>query len=194
VAMKITAKTTRKKSNYISTFDAKNVESGFTLFEVVFALVVLALLFAGLFKTSAFTKFNAEQNLYEVSALNAALGVIEQFKSANYSLLTDPPSNGFGNPYFALTTTGSGTINLELGASNTLEVPVITESGGSTRKLLNVELTPTLQASSRLVRNLVNTTEPAGMWITVDYSWQHPRTRKTHTGSLRNMVSLVSTY
>lgn len=160
----------------------------------MFGLFILALFFGGLIKLSTFTKFNAEQNLYEVSALNAALGVMEQMKSANYSKLTEPESDSSGNPSFVITTAAGDSIFLALGTSNTLDVPVITEAGGSARKTLDVELTPTLQASSRLVRSLVDTTEPAGMWITIEYTWQHPRTQKTHQGTLRNMVSLVSTY
>lgn len=178
---------------YNSRLISKNPKSGFTLIEVVYALIILAVLFAGLIKISAFTKFNAEQNLYEVSALNAALGVIEQLKSANYELLTDPPTAS-GTPYFALMTSTGNDIQLNLGTSNQLEIPIITEAGGTTGKTLDVALTPTLQASTKLVQNLVNSTEPASMWITIDYEWQHPRTKKTHSGTLRNMVSLVSTY
>lgn len=179
---------------YNSRLISRNPKSGFTLIEVVYALIILAVLFAGLIKISAFTKFNAEQNLYEVSALNAALGVIEQLKSANYELLTDPPTGASGTPYFALITSTGTNIELNLGTSNQLEIPIITEAGGTTGKTLDVALTPTLQASTTLVENLVNSTEAAGMWITIYYEWQHPRTKKTHSGTLRNMVSLVSTY
>ena len=192
--MKEVPATANSQPEGLAKFPHKREQSGFTLVEVIFSLVILALLFAGLFQISAFTKFNAEQNLYEVTALNAALGIIEQMKSANYDLLTDPPKTVTGDPYFTLTTTTDETINLTLGSSNILAVPVITEAGGSTRKLLDIELTPILQSSANRVQNLVNTTEPSGVWITINYSWEHPRTQKTHTGSLRNMVSLVSTY
>ena len=76
-------------------------------------------------------------------------------KGATYAQLINPPTDENGAPYFALTTTTRGVINLILGASNTVPIPVVTEAGGATGKTLDVEIIPSLAPSASRLPNLV---------------------------------------
>lgn len=170
------------------------MQRGFTLVEVVFSLFVLTVFIVAILKTSTFTKYSAEQNLYESTALNAAIGIIEQIKGANYELLINPELDSDTDEIFTASSSTGSALQLKLAQANTISVPIITESGGDTAKTLAVSITPTLTETSKKVKNLVNTQTPAGIWVEVEYAWAHPRTGRTNTGVMRNMVSLVSTY
>lgn len=73
-------------------------KTGFSLVEVMISMLVLSVLALAITKTMALTKYTAEDSLYEVTALNLGLSIIEQMKSTSYVELANPPNFGGGNP------------------------------------------------------------------------------------------------
>lgn len=172
----------------------KHARAGITLLELMVGLVLMALVAFGVIKASSMSKFTAEQNLYESTAVNTAIGLIEQMKGTNYNSIANPPVDADGDEIFSLRIADGTSVSLKLGKENDLLVPIITESGGKVGKTLNVKITPSLTRSNTLVKSLNNTTEYAGYWVTIDYSWNHPRSGKAYSGVYKNLISLVSSY
>lgn len=69
-------------------------EQGLTLVEVMVSMVLLTMVFAGVMGAVLTTRKMAESNIYENTALSAAMGYMEQMKGINYvnmkSAMADP--------------------------------------------------------------------------------------------------------
>ena len=155
---------------------------GFSLVEVVVSMFIFALLALALTKTLTFTKYLAEDNLYEATALTVASSLIEQIKGASLDLLIDPIQTG-GKDSFEMAADGSTSKYLILDEYNKLEVPIVTDNSGSETKKLEIRVNPSITKMSK----------SKGYWIEIEYQFDHPRTGRTRTNTLRNARSTVPT-
>ena len=135
----------------------------------MFVFTILALATT---QTLIFTKYTAENSLYEATSLNLGLSIIEQMKSTPYSDLQDPPLSD-GIPYFSMQVDSGNEVDLSLGVNNDLSVPIVTEAGGNQTKMLPITVNPTVTPM----------TDGDGLWFEVRYSYDHPR-----SGVARNRV------
>ena len=167
-ALKIYDKRTRSK------------QAAFSLVEMMIAMFIFALLAFGITKTLLFTKLTAEDNLYEATSLTVAISTIEQMKGASLILLADPPTVS-GKEVFSLVVQGNTKQNIILAEENILQVPIVTESGGSTTKTMALTMIPEIEPM----------TTNTGYWLTVTYSYAHPRSGRVRTNTIRNARSTV---
>jgi prepilin-type N-terminal cleavage/methylation domain-containing protein len=161
---------------------SKQIQSGFSLVEMIVSMFVLTLLSLGFIKGLVYTKYMAEDNLYEASALSVAVSTIEQMKGASISLLSTPSTSG-GKEIFTLTVENSNTIDLFLDEVNTMSIPLVTDSDGNVQKYLELEVTPSIDAMD----------SATGYWLSLKYSYKHPRTGRIRTAMVRNARSTVPT-
>lgn len=152
--------------------------AGFSLVEVMISMFVFTLLALATTQTLIFTKYAAENSLYEATSLNLGLSIIEQMKSAPYQDLTNPPIVD-GNAQFAMEIDSGNVVNLRLGANNTLSVPIVTEAGGNQSKLLPVTVNP----------SITQMTEGDGLWLEVRYAYDHPRSGQTSNRVVRSATT-----
>lgn len=153
---------------------------GFSLIELVVAMFVFTILAAGLSKSIIHTQQVAEDNLYEATALTVASSMIEQIKGVSYALLTDPIQVDGEDGINMLIGNGQ-TSDLILGEFNELDVPIVTNASGSTDKTMPLRVNPMIT----LMDN------ESGYWIEVEYEYDHPKTGRTRSHSLRNARSAV---
>lgn len=154
--------------------------TAFSLVEMMIAMFIFALLSFGITKTLLFTKLTAEDNLYEATSLTVAISTIEQMKGASLILLESPPKVG-GKEVFSLVIQGNTKQNLILGEANILQVPIVTEYGGTTTKRMALTMIPEIEPM----------TTNTGYWLTVTFSYEHPRTGRIRTHTVRNARSTV---
>lgn len=141
-------------------------------------MFVLTLLALAITKTLTFTKYTAEDSLYEATALNLGLSIIEQMKSTSYIKLANPPVSQ-GEPSFRMLVDSGSEEILLLGSENKLSVPIITEAGGERAKLLPTTIIP----------SITNMTDGTGLWLEVRYSFKHPRSGKIRERVVRNAIT-----
>lgn len=153
---------------------------GFSLIELVVAMFVFTILAAGLSKSIIHTQQVAEDNLYEATALTVASSMIEQIKGVSYALLTAPIQVDGEDGINMLIGNGQ-TSDLILGEFNELDVPIVTNASGSTDKTMTLRVNPMIT----LMDN------ESGYWIEVEYEYDHPKTGRTRSHSLRNARSAV---
>lgn len=148
------------------------------------AMLILSIVAAGIISAVFTVREDAENNLYESSALNVAMSFIEQMKSFDYALLEDPPKNAGGQEAFTFII-GSGTaLQVPLNQNITVTVPIVSKSDGSVVKELDV----IINASKQLA------TSYDAYWLSVDYSWEHPTRERSFGGTVNSLRSEVSTY
>lgn len=159
----------------------KQTLRAFSLLEVMIAMFVLGLMALALTKGLTHAKYTAEGNLFEGTALTAAVSTIEQMKGASLNLLQDPPLVD-GKKVFKMIIADGLTQNLVLNEVNTVTVPVVTDEGGSIGKTLDLNLTPRIESMTTF----------SGYWLSVEYSYTRPGMRRIHTSTVRNAQSLIS--
>ncbi|WOO39955.1 type II secretion system protein [Rubellicoccus peritrichatus] len=158
--------------------------SGMTLVEIMIAMLILTIMAAGIISAVFTVKADAENNLYESSALNVAMSFIEQMKSFDYGLLEDPPTNPAGKDVFTFII-GSGTaLEVPLDEDITITVPIVSKSDGNVVKELDVILNVSKSVAASF----------DAYWLQVDYSWDHPTRDRAFGGSVNSLRSEVSTY
>jgi type II secretory pathway pseudopilin PulG len=154
--------------------------SGLSLIEVVVSMFVLTLLALATTQALIFSKYTAEESLYEATALNLGLSIIEQMKSASYQTLENPPQKKGGDSFTMLVENGVEEVLL-LGEENQLKVPIVTEAGGTKRKLLPTTVIPTIREMS----------DGNGLWLEVRYSFEHPRSGVVRESVVRNAITNI---
>ena len=134
--------------------------SGFTLVEVVVALVIMALLFAGIVVGFTQTSWRAEWSSYNLAAQNLALQGLEQARAATWDPLAATPVDQCTQARFPTT------------VSNILDVPI---SGTNITYATNIWS----------IRTITNGSYPVKM-IRVDCIWAFQRTsgRKVFTNTV----------
>jgi prepilin-type N-terminal cleavage/methylation domain-containing protein len=151
---------------------------GFSLVEVMISMFILTLLALAVTKGLTFTKYTAEDSLYEVTALNLGLSIIEQMKSTSFNELSDPPLSE-GKPSFRLLVDNGDEVILYLDSENVLEVPIVTEAGGERAKLLSTTLIP----------SITEMRDGSGLWLEVRYTFDHPRSGRTRERVVHNAIT-----
>lgn len=157
---------------------------GLTLMEVMMAMSILVMLAAGIIGGVFTVRADAENNLYESSSLNVAISFLEQMKSIEYVSLENPPLNGDSKPSLNFIVGGGQDLNIPLDEDVTVQVPIISDVDGSSKK----ELPVVIHIS------LAEATDFRGYWIEVDYSWKHPTSDRTYSGEIRGFRSEISTF
>lgn len=154
--------------------------AAYSLVELMVGMFVLAMLGLGMTKALLFSKATAEDNLYEATALTVAISTMEQMQGASLKLLKDPPTIG-GAAVFEMVVAGNTEQNIFLGEANFLEVPIVTDSAGSIAKTMPLTLTPQIAPMENGM----------GYWLSVKYSYDHPRHQRTRTQIMRSARSTV---
>lgn len=170
----------RQPSNYPKS--RRRIRSrGVSLVELMIALFIFALTAAGIGKAMISAKWNAEKNLYEATSLNVAVSTLEQMKSDGYTALQSPRTDENAVPVFNLAVGNGVSVDIPLGASTVLDVPLATESDGGGDKTLEVTVNP----------QVVQSSEYQALWLTVNYSWRNPRDGRLFTASVKSLQSIV---
>ena len=156
--------------------------AAFSLVEVMVGMFVLSLLALGMTKLLLFSKVTAEDNLYEATALTVAVSIVEQMQGASLNLLENPQEVG-GDEVFEMVIGNNVKSSVVLGEENVLDVPIVTDSGGSVAKTLALKVTPRIG----LMEN------GKGYWLSIEYAYDHPRTNRTRTQIIRSARSTVPT-
>lgn len=153
--------------------------SGFTLVEIVIALVILTVGALGITQFLISLQYTAEDNLYESTALNIALSTLEQMKSTPIPVLDATPQNGV----FELTTDANTTIQLNLGQAN-IDIPVPTITNNGNPQNILITLTP----------SITDLTGEIGFLLRVEYAYEHPRSGRIRTKVLSAIRSRVPSF
>lgn len=153
---------------------------GYSLVEVIISMFVLTLLSLAFTRGLIFAKYTAENNIYESTALTVAVSTIEQMKGASIGVIENPTRSG-GNDVFEMVVDSGNIRALNLGESNLIDVPLVTDSEGATINTLEVNLTPSIEAMDSF----------NGYWLTVHYTYEHPRTKRIRAHTIRNARSTV---
>lgn len=162
----------------------KRKDSGFTLVETLITVVILSIAVIGFTRLLISTQYNAEQNLYESTALNVALSTLEQMKNSSFFQLTQ----SLENTEFDFQTTSADNIEtIDLNAPNILSVPIVTN--GTDNKMLNITLTPRIIASGPNAPS-----DPNAYMLEVEYAYNHPQTGQTRTSVVKCLRSNIKSY
>ncbi len=148
---------------------------------MMIALTIFTILALALTKTLTFSKFIAEDNLYEATALTVANSLVEQIKGTTMERLIAPPVAN-GREQFEMLAAGVAGNFLILDEYNDLDVPIVTDEAGAETKRLNVRVRPSITRMGG----------GDGFWIQVDYEYAHPRSGRTRSYTIRNARSMVS--
>lgn len=127
---------------------------------------------------------DAENNLYESAALNVSISFLEQLKSIDYGTLNSPPVNLAGKEYQTFIIGFGQELDVPLGEDVIVDVPIISNTDGTSKKELAVTINITT----------VEATDLPGYWLEVDYTWQHPTNDRVYSGEVRGFRSEISTY
>ena len=167
---------------------AKYSGKGLTLLEVMLSMLIFTIVALGLSRFMIHSKFMAENNLYEATALNVALSTIEQLQSEPYNTIEALMAGANPADYTLDLINGeSAIIKVNDGdipapeTSSELSVPVTDSTTGETLKDIEVKLTATLTADSSI----------EAYWITVAYSYTHPRDDRVLGGMVRSFIHNV---
>jgi len=158
----------------------RNDSAGYSLVEVVISMFILALFVLAFTKGLTYTKYTAEDNLYEATAMTVAVSTIEQMKGASLNLLESPPKKS-GKEVFTMIVEGGQRRDIILDELNVVSVPIVTEKDGAIAKRMDLEMTPSIKKMNSV----------AGYWLTIRYSYKHPRTGRVRTEVVRNARSTV---
>jgi len=146
------------------------------------AMAMFALLSTGIIAGVFTVRADAENNLFESTSQNVAISFLEQTKSQDFESLASamesatPTINymiGFGN-----------NLTIPLGQEETITVPIVSNSDGTSKKTLDVSVTI----------NVTEATDFNGYWITVDFGWDHPTRDRSFSGEVRAFKSMVANY
>ena len=138
---------------------SKKSTLGFTLVETLITTVVLTLAAVSLTSFLTSNQYTAQSSLYESTAFTVASSTLEQMKSMPASDLESAINNGT----FNLITSLNANTSLNLGQSNLLPVPIVTNSENP--QSMDVTLTP----------RVATLASGNGYWLQVGYSYEHPR-------------------
>lgn len=153
---------------------------GYSLAEVVITMLILALFVLAFTRGLTYAKYTAEDNLYDSTALNVAVSTIEQMKGAGLSAIENPPTVG-GKDVFQMVVDAGNIRNLVLNEVNIIDVPLVTDASGNVGKSFEIKMTPTIEQMSSY----------NGYWLTVEYSYEHPRSKRVRSNIIRNARSTV---
>jgi len=171
----------QQATHIISSRSPVGFSRGFSLVEVMISMFVLALFILAFTKGLMYVKYMAEDNLFDATALTVAVSTIEQMKGAPINLLESPPKID-GKGTFKMIVEGGQERRVVLGEVNAMLIPITTDEDGSTVKTMNMEITP----------NITKMTAAAGYWLSVTYTYKHPRTGRERTEVVRNARSTVN--
>ncbi|CAA6676849.1 MULTISPECIES: hypothetical protein [unclassified Lentimonas] len=157
--------------------------AAFTLVEVMGSMFLFTLFALAFMKGLLFCKVTAEDNLYDATALTVAISTIEQMKGASISLLESPPTSG-GKETFEMIIEDNTPHTVFLGETNLLQVPIVTNSTGSVSKTLDVTIIPDIQEMDN----------NEGFWLSIQYSYDHPRNGRTRTYTVHNARSTIKAF
>lgn len=152
----------------------------FSLVEMLVSLSIFALLALALTKSLTYSKYLAEDNLYEATSLTTVSSIIEQIKGASIDLIIHPEQTD-GKDSFEMLADGVTSRYLILDEYNNLDVPVVTDTDGNNTKTIIVRVRP----------SITEMTNGQGFWIEVKYEFDHLRTGRTQTNIVRNARSKV---
>jgi prepilin-type N-terminal cleavage/methylation domain-containing protein len=164
----------------MTALDQKKHSTGFSLVEMLIAMVIFAVLSIGLSKSLIYSQQMAEDNLYEATSLTVASSFIEQIKAVSYARLLEPKQVG-GKDVIEVVIGNGLLYDLILDEKNELEVPIVTDNSGTANKMLTLGLTPSVTRMD----------SGSGFWIEVYYEYEHPKTKRVRSQSLRNARSAV---
>ncbi|GHB95260.1 hypothetical protein GCM10007047_08680 [Cerasicoccus arenae] len=148
------------------------------------AMTIFVILAGGIISGVFTVRADAENNLYESSALNVAISFLEQAKSIDYLTLEAPPVNGTGKEYHTFIIGFGETLAVPLGDDVVINVPIISNAEGESKKELDVTVNITVTEATDL----------QGYWMEVGYSWRHPTSNRIYAGEVRGFRSEISTY
>ncbi|MGE9295646.1 MAG: type IV pilus modification PilV family protein [Puniceicoccales bacterium] len=170
--------------NQLKLHESTYFQRGLTLPEVLMAMTIFTILAAGIISAVFMVRADAENNLYEATAQNVGLSFLEQTKSITFDDLETPKLNGDGSPYITYLTGFKKYLDVPLGEDVTVEVPVISDTEGKAKKSIDVTIRVEVDEATTVT----------GYWIAVDYSWEHPTTKKVYAGEVRSFKSRVANY
>lgn len=159
---------------------------GFTMVEMIFSLIILAMITFSLGTAMIHTRKSSEAAIYQATALAAVSSYLEQIKSMDYPNLV----NAIASPSTKPLPTQSDDNNndyLYVGQANVKNIATDVTSGGQTIKTFPLTITPTLTDLNPTLN--INAIE-----IVLTYSWKAPNSKSTQTRALRTIRSLTPSY
>lgn len=142
---------------------------------MMIALFVFTLLAMAYTKTLTYSKYTAENNLYEATTSTVADSLIEQIKGASLDVLENPKKVDGKEAFEMLIERGKKQL-LILNEFNELEIPIVTNDTGEQTKKLNLKLKPTITP-------MLN---DEGYWIDVEYEFKSPDSKRIIKNTVRN--------
>ncbi len=159
----------------------KRRRTGFSIAEVLIALMILAVMAAAIGSACLFARRSAEAAVAENTALNTAQAYMEQLKTFTYSALMA----SVNDPTVPLQTMASltATDHLTQNAWVTKTVVMRRDASGNVLQSLAVDIMPVLSdASSGTGRDIVG--------IQIFYRWTDPVTKTLRSASIRSAKSI----
>jgi len=143
------------------------------------SMLIASLVTVALAKSMILMQYSAEDNLYQVAALNVAETTLTQMKSASPGVLLTLANS---NDQTFKVDLGIESIELNLGQENELSVPIVIDADKP--KSMTVIVNPTIDS-------LQNDTV---LHLKVAYTFEHPRTGRVRNKFIQSMRSRVNTY
>jgi hypothetical protein len=143
------------------------------------AMFVLVLFTAALFKGLLYAKYTAEDNLYAATSLTVAVSLMEQLKGASINQIASPRKVS-GKEVFTMVIEGGQDWDLVLDETNTITVPLVTDSAGVVGKTFDIDILASFEDMPDV-----------GYWLKVEYSYEHPRTGRVRTDTIHNARSTI---
>ena len=155
-------------------------KAGFSLAEVMIALLLFGLMATGFTQACMFARKSAESAVAENVALNVALGYMNQLKTFTYGVLMASAND----PTVALPTMSSATATdyLYQNAYVTKTVIMQRDSTGATVLSMDVDIMPVISDAS-------GGTNWSIAGIQIFYRWRDPVTNNLRTASIRNAMA-----
>lgn len=158
---------------------------GFSLFEVVFALAILAMLAAGISQNLILTRGMAESNIREVTAHAAASGYIEQLKTLEYGVILESVADP-AKPLPTVLSQGQPD-PLTIGQWMTKEIVIDEDRQTGKKRWMTFHVRVE-------VDDLAGTETGEAVSIAVFFAWEEARTRHRQERALRTIRSRVPTF
>jgi prepilin-type N-terminal cleavage/methylation domain-containing protein len=158
---------------------SESQRAGFSLVEVMIAMFILTFFTAALFKGLLYAKYTAEDNLYTSTALTVAVSLMEQMKGASINQISSPKEVS-GKEIFTMIVEGGADRDLILGEPNKIEIPLVTDPSGVVSKTFDITINASIEEMDEI-----------GYWLSIRYSYAHPRTGRIRTEVIHNARSTV---
>jgi len=160
-------------------------QAGFTLLEVMLALVILAVIAVGITRSLIMTRGLAETNIRESSAVAAASGYLEQMKSMEYERIL----TSVRDPDVPIPTVLAEGQPDPLFLDQWMEKELVIDQDAQTGQERTMPLWVRLE-----VQDLEPSNNGSLMAITLFFAWEDAKTGQRRDRSVRTMRSLVPTF